>query len=113
MMTQTWWLSFCDADRPVGDQFLGVAIVDVTEDDLGDGLRAANAIRAAHGLPPAESDVGWMTAAVQQARAMGCNPGGDVAAVRIDQVPTFAELDAQTPRNRLLSQADILALGIG
>lgn len=32
-MTKTFWLSFCDSERPTGDQFLGVAVVDISEDE--------------------------------------------------------------------------------
>jgi hypothetical protein len=47
-----WWLSFVDNDRPEGDRFLGVAVVP-----------APNVVMA--------SQVAW---------ALGCNPGGEVAA---------------------------------
>ena len=45
-----WWLSFCDADRPKGRQFLGVAIV-----------QAVN-----------------FPAAVMEAHMRDCNPGGQI-----------------------------------
>lgn len=45
-----WWLSFCDADRPVGQQFLGACLV-----------QARGVILAA-----------------QEAHMRGCNPGGEV-----------------------------------
>lgn len=32
-MTRTFWLSFVDETRPEGDRFLGVCIVDVTDED--------------------------------------------------------------------------------
>ena len=50
-----FWLSFCDADRPTGTQFLGACIV------RGRGI--ATAIREAH--------------------RQGCNPGGEVKVVEI------------------------------
>ncbi len=45
-----WWLSFCDPDRPEGNQFLGIAIV------LADDFLSACFL----------------------ARLTGCNPGGEV-----------------------------------
>lgn len=45
-----WWLSFCDVDKPAGEQFLGVAIV-----------------RA-----------GGPVSAMQRAWDLGINPGGEV-----------------------------------
>lgn len=45
-----WWLSFCDSDRPKGQQFLGVAIV------------------CAHAF----------TEAITAAHVLGINPGGEV-----------------------------------
>lgn len=45
-----WWLSFCDPDLPEEEQLLGAAIV-----------------RAKDGL-----------SAVERARELGCNPGGEV-----------------------------------
>lgn len=45
-----WWLSFCDGDRPKGEQFLGVAIV----------------------------EAGDVVAAVKEAWRLGINPGGEV-----------------------------------
>lgn len=51
-----WWLSFADADRPKGEQFLGVAIV------------------------PAHDLIG----AIKVSHALGCNPGGQVLGQPLD-----------------------------
>ena len=48
-----WWLSFCDAGRPEGSQFLGACLV------------------KAHGF----------FGATLVARALGCNPGGECKGV--------------------------------
>lgn len=112
-MTQTWWLSFCDGDKPEGEQFLGVAIVDVTEDDANTVHDLVTRRRAMHGLPPAERGVEWMAAAVERSHFTGCNPGGEVACLRIDEAPEFAAHDATLPRNRLLSKSELEALGHG
>ena len=76
-----WWLSFCDGDRPKGQQFLGVSVVDCDN----------------------ESDPLALVVAMSWRR--GCNPGGEVAAMRLPSVA-----DGLTPhayRNRLLSKAEI------
>jgi hypothetical protein len=41
-MTEMWWLSFCDGDKPKGDQFLGVCLVE--------GNSLAEALAKAHTL---------------------------------------------------------------
>lgn len=51
---ETWWLSFCDASRPKGQHFIGVAIVEV---DGPDGFI-------------------W---AVEKSHRLKINPGGQVA----------------------------------
>ncbi len=111
-MIQTWWLSFCDPDLPTGQQFLGVAIVDVGEADMVRVRPKADAVRAANGQPPVDDEVAWMAAAIQKSHHTRCNPGGEVGAVRIDDVPTFAEHDVLMPRNVLLSRARLDALGL-
>lgn len=52
-----WWLSFCDPDKPEGEQFLGVCIV--------------------HGGGGGE--------AIQNAWTIGCNPGGEVMSIPIPE----------------------------
>jgi hypothetical protein len=110
-MTQTWWLSFCDSDRPTGQQFLGVVVVDIDETDVLQAAPFATAIRASHGLGPLTdpSDL-WMAAAITKTHRLQCNPRGEVASVRIDDRPDFATFGARYPRNRVLSWADIEAL---
>jgi hypothetical protein len=49
-----WWLSFADPDRPEGERFLGVAIVE--GDDAMDAMQTA-----------------WN---------LGCNPGGEILATQ-------------------------------
>ncbi len=113
METQTWWLSFCDSDRPQGQQFLGVAVLDVTADEMADAIAEVTYLRAIHGLPPADDPpTHWMAAAVRKAHLLGCNPGGEVAAWRMDDVPACADELARLPRHQLLSKADLDALGV-
>jgi len=111
METQTFWLSFFDPDLPKGEQFLGVAIVDVTTDDAEAVRAELGRIRAMNGLRPPEAEAIWIAAAIRKAHAMACNPGGEVAAIRIDDAPQFADMDANCPRDRVLSEAQLRTLG--
>lgn len=54
-----WWMSFCDPDKPKGQQFLGVVVVEA---------------------------LGFMHAQ-QKAWALGINPGGEIQACQVDGVP--------------------------
>lgn len=110
-MTQTWWLSFGDADRPEGQQHLGVVVVDVDEADVARAAGVANALRARHGLPPlTDAYSQYLAAALWKTHRYECNPGGEAAAMRIDDVPGFARRGPRYPRNQLLSRAEIAAL---
>lgn len=111
-MTQTWWLSFCDPEKPAGQQFLGVAIVDVDETDALRAEGTANAIRATHHLPPlTDPSDRMMAAAIWKSHRQRCNPGGAVAACRVDELAPPQAL-ATCPRNRLLSRAELEALDV-
>jgi hypothetical protein len=109
--TQAWWLSFCDSDRPTGDQFLGVAIVDVTAVDAAAVAGDVTQRMVRHGKVPTFEAV-WMAAAIRKAHQTHCNPGGEVAAVRIDDNPQYPTRGAHLPRHRLLSIAEMRALGM-
>lgn len=75
---KVFWLSFCDADRPKGTQFLGACLIDVT------AAEADNAeIEVLLKFPFAEPDSEWLAAAVKKAHRLGCNPGGEVASLEI------------------------------
>jgi hypothetical protein len=52
-MTRALWLSFCDTEKPQGQLFLGVAVVDVTPDDVAEAAR----------LRPAATEEGHVIAA--------------------------------------------------
>jgi len=84
---RTYWLSFCDSDRPRGQQFLGACVVQVTSDDVARAL----AIRPDM-YDPVKGP--WIAAAVMVAWAHRCNPGGEVASVRVDDIPGGATLCA-------------------
>lgn len=73
-----FWLSFCDSDRPKGSQFLGVCIVEVTSDEAADML-----IELVLRFPHAQDGAEWIAAASRKAHRLGCNPGGQMAAVEL------------------------------
>lgn len=52
----TWWMSFCDTDKPEGQQFLGVILV--------------NELGPAH--------------AVKKTHELGINPGGEIAFAQVE-----------------------------
>src|SRR5436190_1288829 len=81
--TQTFWLSFADHNRPVGHQFLGAALVEVTEADVALAMPFLNQRREAFGLPPADEEACWLAGAIHKSHQLGCNPGGEVASVRL------------------------------
>jgi hypothetical protein len=77
-----WWLSFCDTDKPPGEQFLGVALVEAPD--------YPSAIRRA-----------WRT---------GCNPGGVIAGFDLPLAVMTNEkrlILAKAPRNTLLDKAQL------
>lgn len=83
-----WWLSFCDAARPKGQQFLGACIIE------GGNTRD----RAAD-----------LRLALRNAWRHECNPGGDVKAHPIP--PEAARLIEKRWIGRLLSRAEADAVG--
>jgi len=102
MVTKTFWLSFCDAERPKGRQFLGVAVVDVTDEDAANAL-----IDVVLKFPFAQEGAEWISAASQKAWQMGCNPSGEMASF---EMPHDDERTFMYPRNTLLQKSDIDAL---
>lgn len=109
MKTQTFYLSFCDAAKPKGSQFLGAVVVDVTEADMCAAMPKLQQIRAFHDAAPAD-EASWLAGAIHKAHDTGCNPGGEVGSFRIDRAAAFAQYGPLYPRNRLLSKADIEAI---
>jgi hypothetical protein len=82
------WLSFCDPNRPVGQQFLGVTIVDI-HDTNDDKTMVKLAITTA-----------WLYEA---------NPGGDCEAHRIH--PSKEDL-CQPYVGRLMSKRELELAGL-
>jgi hypothetical protein len=76
-----WWMSFCDARRPQGEQFLGVCIV-----------RAHNEAEATR--------VAWQ---------LGINPGGEIMFMAIDEEQA-GRLSFALPEDVLVAGAEGKAL---
>jgi len=100
---RTYWLSFCDSDRPTGQQFLGAVVVDVTEADAQLALQLFPTMHDQQEGP-------WIAAAVRACWKARVNPGGEVASLRVDDAPEFARRSPHYPRLQLLSRADVDAL---
>lgn len=108
-MTRTFWLSFCDGDRPAGEQFLGVCLVDVDETEA---LFAHTLLRYKQKLPNAIARRNkWLAAAVSKTWRIGCNPGGGIAGFDITDCPHPEKL-AAAPRDILLSRQDLEELDL-
>jgi hypothetical protein len=103
LMVRLLWLSFCDPDRPVGEHFLGVALVEVEDEEIADA-RLEVAQRFPHARPGAEI----VLAATRKAHLLGCNPGGEVLSAEMP--PDHAAW--QAPHHRLLSRTDLVAHGL-
>jgi hypothetical protein len=101
--TRTFWLSFCDPDRLEGQQFLGVAVVEVSTAEA-DAASTEVRARFPHAKPGAE----WIAAATRKAWVLGCNPGGEIMFADI----TDAVHGREVPRHRLLSRHEVTALGL-
>lgn len=76
-----WWLSFCDTNRPVGSQFLGVCIV------LGFDLRDA----------------------IVRSHVAKCNPGGSIQSVELPD--DMARRVPRKRMDTLLSKQETVRLG--
>lgn len=100
---KTFWLSFCDATRPTGSQFLGACIIDVTAADAEDAM-----IDVAIRFPLAQEGAEWLAAASRNAHRLGCNPGGEMAAADVSDGPP--EILALYPRGVLMDKAALEAI---
>lgn len=92
-----WWISFCDAKRPKGDQFLGVSLVETDDRTDRDTTRVA------------------VAAAIRQAWRTGCNPGGQAQAtcLPLDRLPNDHRVRlAKAPHHTLLSKQQLEELDL-
>jgi hypothetical protein len=103
-MTRTYWLSFCDPDKPEGQQFLGVVVIDVSEEDAAAAKPVIDVL-----FPRHDAGAEWIAAAQRKCWQLGCNPGGQVAAF---EKPAAYEWPADVPRGRLLQRGELEALGV-
>lgn len=73
---KTIWMSFVDGDRPKGERFLGVAIVDVSPEDEAAALEH---------YPEMHDKVKGpvIVAAALIAKGRNCNPGGEIQAMEM------------------------------
>ena len=102
-MSKVYWMSFADPGKPPGDRFLGVTIIEVTDDDAAAMKPELDARHPQH-LPGAE----WLAAASRKAHRLGCNPGGEVASY---ELPADWPLLAVVPRDRLLTSDELKTYG--
>lgn len=93
------WLSFVDRDQT--PPFLGVAIVEVTDEDIADAQTVLE------DFPNHGEKAALIVAAIRKAKAMGCNPGGEVQGSDI----TDADLPL-LPLNRLMGTAELRQRGL-
>jgi|SRR5580765_458732 len=100
-----FWLSFVDQDRPEGQRFLGVCIVEVTDEDAAE----AKAIIDAK-FPRHAEGAEWIAAATRKAWLMGCNPGGEIATADITDARPPEGVDL--PLHRLLQKPEMERLGL-
>jgi hypothetical protein len=100
-----FWLSFCDRDRPTGEQFRGAVVIEVTPDEA----EAARAM-VRERYPMAASESAWLAAAIRKAHHLQCNPGGEVAA---HEIPSDHPERGRFPVGVLLDRATIARLDEG
>ena len=94
----TFWLSFVDEHRRPGERFLGVAIVEVCDDEY----QLSKVEGQLRGWPNDPYSV-WTRAAVDKAWQLGCNPGGQVGSVMIEA----EALPSDTPRGKLMQKDEL------
>jgi hypothetical protein len=104
-MTWTVWMSFTDSRRPRGRQFLGVVVMDVTEEEAA---AAIPSMRALHPKAMEGAEVLWV--AQQRAHKYGVNPGGSVASWTFPR-EEFDRRVPGVPRGELLSKLELEAFG--
>ena len=76
---KVFWLSFCDGDKPKGEQFLGACVIEVTAEEADEA-----AVDVMLRFPFAQPGSEWLAAATRKAHRHGCNPGGEVASMEVD-----------------------------
>ena len=106
---RTYWLSFCDNEKPQGQQFLGACIIEVEAIDA-ERAKALIDLQFPQHAPGAE----WTAAATQKAHRQGCNPGGQVMSIDMtENLPSDRVEHWQAiPRNRLMDRDELQQRGL-
>lgn len=94
---RTYWMSFAS---PADGKNLGVIITSVSKEE-------ADAALSLHPKMYDRAEGPWVVAAVRKAHKLGINPGGEVAAYRLDHVKDFRTVKPFYPEDKLLSKKDI------
>jgi hypothetical protein len=93
---QPWklfWLSFVDPDRPEGERFLGVSVIQVSRAE-----KVAARLIVMKNFGECRPNADWYAAAIRKAWALGINPGGQIGITEISEVPANLPIDcALTP----------------
>ena len=97
--SKTFWMSFCDPDKPKGQQFLGACVIDVTREEADEAQ-----IDVMLRFPFAQPGADWIAAATRKAHELGCNPGGEIMTT---DVPPENPLLAHYQRGVLYDRATI------
>ena len=100
-----YWLSFADADRPAGEQFLGACVVEVTDIEAQVALKIVQ-----RQFPNAKPGAEWLAAASMKAHYNDCNPGGEIQALDITDSP-YPE-GVEVPLYTLMDRAELQRRGI-
>jgi hypothetical protein len=101
MMTRTYWLVFSDPDRPRGERFRGVVILDLPELDLTDMAAAVDVIGEA------------MIAVGLDLTDIHGNPDNGTLALHVDDVTESPFVPAMAQYKGRLLTDDALLLSIG
>jgi hypothetical protein len=105
MAVRRFWLSFVDGTKPEGQRFLGVCIVEVTDEDAADAKAIID-----DQFPQHAEGAEWIAAATRKAWLTGCNPGGEIATSDITEATPPEGVDL--PLHRLLQKPELSRLGL-
>ena len=92
-------MSFVNPHGPDGERFLGVAIVDVTPEDVNEILAEKPEFRTR------TTEQLYTIGAIRKAWKTGCNPGGEVLSSDVTDAP--ADKLARFPRHQLMTREEV------
>lgn len=102
----TLWMSFSDPDRPVGEQFLGVCVIDVTDAEAAAAVPRMRAM-----FPKAKDGAEWLFVAMERSHQLGINPGGSVGSAETPR-DVFDQKSPGCPRDRLMLKPELVERGL-